>query len=400
MRLLDSVLTELKNSSPAHRRFVGHLLELLLMLPGRATWRNLSRYSPYHEKTFGRWFAKNIDGVQVNQMAILQGVPVQHEQVLAFDPSFVPKSGKHTYGIARFWNGTHSRAEKGLEIGVLAWVDVTTNTAYALSVEQTPPAAPAASEHSRIDAYVQHLTRVITAYPLLPLQYLVVDGYFGKKKFVEGICALNFQVIGKLRADANLRYLYTGPRRAGRGRPKLYDGKVDLADLACWERVATPEEHIVLSHAVVHHVQLQRNLHVVVVVDTRTQRSAVLFSTDMALPALTIYRYDKARFQIEFLFRDAKQFTGLTDCQARSQAKLHCHFNASLTAVSLAKLTTQQQPHGDDGPFSMASLKRRAFNQHLLDRIIDHLADGASLEKYRPAYESLCNYGTIIALAA
>lgn len=173
-----------------------------------------------------------------------------------------------------------------------------------------------------------------------------------------------------------------------------------LADLACWERVATPEEPIVLSHAVVNHVQWQRNLHVVVVVDPRTQRSAVLLSPDVALPALTIYRYDKARFHIAFLFRDAKQFTGLTDCPARSQAKLHGHCNASLTAVSLAKLTTQQQPHGHDGPLSMARLKRRAFKQPRLDRIRDHVADGASLEKYSPAYESLCHYGTILALAA
>lgn len=205
MRLLESVLTGLKNSRPAPRRFVGHLLELLLMLPGRATGRNLSRYSPYHEKTFSRWCAKDIDWVQVNQTAMRQSVPAPPEQGLAFAPRFVPKSGKHTYGSARVWNGTHSRAEKGLEIGVLAWVDVTTNTAYALSVEQTPPAAPAASEPSRIDVYGQPLPRVLTAYPLLPLPYLVVDGYFGKKKFVEGICAVNFQVIGKFRADATLR---------------------------------------------------------------------------------------------------------------------------------------------------------------------------------------------------
>ena len=44
-----------------------------------------------------------------------------------------------------------------------------------------------------------------------------------------------------------------------------------------------------------------------------------------------------------FLFRDAKQFTGLTDCQARSQAKLNFHFNASLSAVTLAKLEARQQ---------------------------------------------------------
>ena len=33
---------------------------------------------------------------------------------------------------------------------------------------------------------------------------------------------------------------------------------------------------------------------------------------------LTFYQL---RFQIEFLFRDAKQFTGLTHCQARDEAK-------------------------------------------------------------------------------
>ena len=37
---------------------------------------------------------------------------------------------------------------------------------------------------------------------------------------------------------------------------------------------------------------------------------------------LKLYHYCKARFQIEFLFRDAKQFTGLSNYQARSEAKL------------------------------------------------------------------------------
>jgi hypothetical protein len=109
MRLLESVLAGLKNRSPAPRRFVGHLLGLLLMLPGRATWRNLRRYSPYHAKTFSRWCAKDFEGVQMNQMAIAHVVPAHHEHVWAFDPSFVPKSGKPTYGIARFWNGTPRR---------------------------------------------------------------------------------------------------------------------------------------------------------------------------------------------------------------------------------------------------------------------------------------------------
>jgi hypothetical protein len=103
---------------------------------------------------------------------------------------------------------------------------------------------------------------------------------------------------------------------------------------------------------------------------------------------------------IEFLFRDAKQFAGLTDCQARSQAKLHLHFNASLSAVTLAKLEARQQNGGAASGFSMASLKRRAFNQHLLERISQYLAKGHSLEKSSPDYEELCNYGTITETAA
>lgn len=206
--------------------------------------------------------------------------------------------------------------------------------------------------------------------------------------------------IGKWRADANLRYLYQGPQRPGPGRPKTYDGKVHLGDVSRFEQLGTDDDHIVLYHQVLNHVQLKRNLQVVVVVNTQLNRYAVLFSPDVDLEPLRLYRYYKARFQIEFLFRDAKQFTGLSDCQARSKAKLDFHFNASLSAVNLAKLEARQQRSHTEQSFSMASLKRRAFNQHLIDRICEHLANGQSLEKSSPDYEVLCNYGTITEEAA
>ena len=129
---------------------------------------------------------------------------------------------------------------------------------------------------------------------------------------------------------------------------------------------------MVLYHQLLNHVQFHCHLRVVVVVDTQRNRRALLFSTDVVLDALPLYRYDKARLQIAFLFRDIKQFTGLTDCQARSQAKLDFHCNASLTAVSLAKLEARQQNGQAASSFAMARLKRRAFNQHLIDRICEH----------------------------
>lgn len=401
MRLLQSVLIGLKQSKKPQHKFVTHLLGLMLMLPGHATFRNMSRYSPYHARTFARWYATDVDWVSLNKAAITEVVPPEHDQALVMDASFVPTSGKQTYGLDRLWNGSHSRTEKGLEISTLAWLDLTANCAYCLSVEQTPPSPiPSEPETTRMDIYLDQLSRVVTAQDLRFLRYVVTDGAYRKQHFVGGVRALGLHQIGKLRADANLRYLYQGPKRPGPGRHKTYDGKVLLSDLSRFERLETEDEHIGLYHQVVNHVQLKRNLQVVVVVHTQRNRYAVLFSTDVALDALKLSRYYKARFQIEFLFRDAKQLSGLSDCQARSQAKLDFHFNASLSAVTFAKLDARHQNGNPDQAFSMASLKRRAFNQHLIDRICEHLANGQSLEKSRPDYEALCNYGIIVDEAA
>jgi hypothetical protein len=64
------------------------------------------------------------------------------------------------------------------------------------------------------------------------------------------------------------------------------------------EPLAIEDARIVLYQQVVHHVQVQRNLRVVFVVDTQRHRRAVLLSTDVDLDALTVYRYYTARCQI------------------------------------------------------------------------------------------------------
>lgn len=113
---------------------------------------------------------------------------------------------------------------------------------------------------------------------------------------------------------------------------------------------------------------------------------------------MQIYQYYKLRFQIEFLFRDAKQFTGLEDCQARDARKLEFHFNAALTALKLVKLEAWQQ-RSDKVlfVFSAASVKRRLFNRHLLERFILNLDLEPSEIKAHPNYSTLCHYGAITA---
>jgi DDE superfamily endonuclease len=190
MRLLQSVLSCLKQTKKPQRKFITHLLGLMLMLPGHATFRNVSRYSPYHERTFSRWDARDFDWVSLNKAAITEAVPPEHDQALVMDASFVPKSGKLTYGLDRFWNGSHSRTEKGLAISTLAWLDSTGHCAYGLSVEQTPPRAETPNpEATRMDVYLDQLTRVVTAHDLSCLRSVVTDGASSQQNFVGGVRA-------------------------------------------------------------------------------------------------------------------------------------------------------------------------------------------------------------------
>lgn len=85
-------------------------------------------------------------------------------------------------------------------------------------------------------------------------------------------------------------------------------------------------------------------------------------STDLTLPGIDIFIYYKARFRIEFLYRNAKQFTGLEDGQSRSGSKIHFYFNTALATVLLAKVIYHlNQPLENRNPFSMVGIKTQYF---------------------------------------
>ena len=203
-----------------------------------------------------------------------------------------------------------------------------------------------------------------------------------------------------MRADADLLYVYDGVQKK-RGARRKYDGKVKFTDLSRFEKIETDSAHLTLYTLVVWSVSLQRCLRVVVVVNTKDKdkpRYVVLCSTDTELAATDIFRFYKARFQIEFIFRDAKQFAGFSDCQARDKEALHFHFNASVTLVNVARMMAQAEQQTEAQlVFSMASIKQRAFNEHLLNLIIDKLALDHIAVINHPQFEYLRNYAAIAA---
>jgi hypothetical protein len=406
MTIVNDILKQMPAVGRPQRKFLVLLFSTILALRGRVNFRNLSRYGDYSERTIARQFRRAFDWSDFHQRVMTTALHPQAEVISAQDASFIPKSGKQTFGLSHFFNGCAGRAERGLEISTLAVVDVTHRCAFTLAVAQTPPTCATATKQEQettlVDFYAQQLRAHHHRLPAW-VAYHAVDGYFAKKKYLDAVVDLRLHPITKLRGDADCRFLFTGPHPKRRGAHRKYDGKVHWQDLSRFEALGTlaEAEHVHLYTALVWHVTLKRKLRVVILINRKAPakpRYIVLASTDLALDGRKLVELYGARFQIEFLFRDSKQFTGLNDCQARAEAALDFHFNAALATLNLVRAEDLiAQPGDAPQVFSMASWKQRQFNERLLDFFIEKLALDPTWVKNHPAYDELRIYGAIAA---
>jgi hypothetical protein len=129
MNLVEKILNRFKISK-SQRQFLATLFSSILTARGKINFRNLSRFSDISEETYSRHYAKPFDFIGFNREVIDEALGKDSERIIAYDPSFIPKSGKKTYGLDYFWNGCHRRSEKGLEIAALAIVDIEKNTGF------------------------------------------------------------------------------------------------------------------------------------------------------------------------------------------------------------------------------------------------------------------------------
>jgi hypothetical protein len=231
----------------------------------------------------------------------------------------------------------------------------------------------------------------------------VLFATIAKQKYIDEGVALNLHPITKLRGAANCLFLDTGPHPKRRGPRRKYDGKVNFQDLRRFDSRGPLKEadHVQLYTALVWRVSLRRKLRVVVLVnckDSPKPRYIVLAATDLELDGDTLVEFYVARFQIEFLFRDSKQFTGLSDCQARAEAGLAFLFNAALATLNLVR-AQELRAQTDQIPqvFSMASWKQRQFNERLLDVFIERFALDPTWVRNQPSYDELRTYRAIAA---
>ena len=250
-----------------------------------------------------------------------------------------------------------NKLERGLEMSLIAVVNLEERSAYALSMHQSveQSALKVAEENlcSRSEE-LQQLSR-----------HVVADGYYARAGFISTLIDEGFEIVTLLRRDAALRYLYQGDYK-GRGRPKLYAGRVDYEDLSSFQRHDQLREGFEVYSKVVNYAAWGRNIKVVIKVDCQGKRR-VLCSTDLTLSAEEILNLYEARFQIEFLFRDAKQHTGLGHSQVLDSKGQEYFANSSLTVLNLLRLEDRAWALSKDICLrqrvgSVGSLKLRKYN--------------------------------------
>jgi hypothetical protein len=392
LSFIEVKLQQVNGIKKPQLNFLSTLFEVMWTVPHRINFMNMGRFSSLSEQTFRLQFKKGFDFLDLF-ISMLSGKE-KKEMLLVFDPSFVSKSGKHTYGLARYWNGKAQRAEKGLEIGCLGAIDVADGTAYHLLAKQTSPD----KTESRMSQYVS-IIKDAAAKLLKISRYVVVDGYFMKSTFIEPLQNEGFKVITKMRSDGNLKEVYKGLQSKGRGRPKLYGAKIDLKqiDKRKWKKCYQAEE-MTGYERIVYCVTLKQQAKVVYLQNAKSSSYEVLLSTDLELSGEKIIKYYRLRFQIEFLIRDAKQHGGLEDCQARDEQKLHYHFNMALGSVSAAKLTLWATLRNKkEVPFSMHNIKQYFYNKYLTETIFANLDLDLNCRKINRLYYQCLDIGRIAA---
>lgn len=396
---LVTILSKMPNLNKARRAFLVHCFVMFLSVRGKINFLSLSRHSEaYVESSYRNHFAMDFDFSSFNSSLLLSSGSGHY--VVALDMSYIRKSGKYTEGLGKYWSGASSRSEWGLEAGLLGVVDVDNHTAFHLEATQTP--SKLEREKKGIN-YLSHCVAMVVknkAHLEKISNYIVVDAYFTKKDFVLPLLEqTHLSVIGRLRDDANLNYLYAGEQKKGRGRPRKYEGKIHLKKPQ-WKhfKKVYQDKTICIYDAIVYAVFLKRTIRIALVQYTNKKgktKQKIYFSTDTHLPAWLITKYYQARFQHEFIIRDAKQATGLQDCQARSRQKTEFHWNMALSTVNLAKIhhwiTIQKE---ERKAFSIKDIKMLYHNKLLVDRFFSILQIEDDFTKNNSNIEQLYTFGT------
>ena len=185
MNILNQVLKSLPIRK-TQATFLNLLCALILAIPGRINYANLQRFSNRTEKTYRNWAVKPIEWVHI-AAGVVQTLQAHKRMgsrlILGVDCTALRKAGKHTPGIAKFWDSKLGKAVPSLELSCCTLIDLEHRQPIPVHALQTPSLIPA--DESRVDHYVGHVQDVLGTLPAsvrAQVQCVVGDAYYSKRE--------------------------------------------------------------------------------------------------------------------------------------------------------------------------------------------------------------------------
>jgi putative transposase len=359
---------------PTPLRQLGRVIEAMLSMSGRVTMRGLSRWSGKggSYRTIQRFFNASLHWCHLNWLLIRHHVLDADDVVLmSGDHVVVTKSGKMTYGLDRFFSSLYGKTVPGLCFLSLSLLSVKRRTSYPVLTEQVEKVCEAAAQaqstkKSRgqrgrpqgsknrnrrevalspslrfIQEHIQSLLKQIG--DAFKVVYFIFDGELGHNDAMQMVRQVGLHLVSKLRHNSALYFPYAGPY-AGRGPYRKYGKKLDYRNVpSAYLQATSIDEGIETNiyQLALWHKKFAEMLNVVVIVKTnlQTHKTAhvVLFSSDLTLGSAQLIDYYRLRFQLEFNFRDAKQYWGLEDFMSVNARPVYNSANLAMFMVNVSQ---------------------------------------------------------------
>ena len=407
----------------------------MIAMTGRVTMLGISRWTGKggSYRTIQRFFNAIIPWSLVFKLFFEAHLSnSEGEHFLVGDECIATKSGKETHGIDHFFSGLLNKVVKGIAIFTLAVVDVNERSSYPLSVEQVvrleaekeaaqtkkkakakkdpnaskkKPGRPKGSQNrdktqvdltpelKRIQNMVQKQLEMLQG--IVAIRHLALDGHFGNNNALQMVLPCGLHLVSKLRYDSALYFRYDGPQKK-KGPRRKYGQKIvyrKIPKLYLVNKSTDGDIETRIYQAEMLHQEFAQPLNVVVITKTNLKTGAFanvnLFSSDLDLSWEKIIDYYSLRFQIEFNFRDAKQYWGLEDFMNTKEVPLTNALNLSLFMVNVSQVLLREfrRTNPDSGVLDLKAYFRAAkyFEETLkllpekpepilLDQIFAHVA--------------------------
>lgn len=368
----------------------------MLISNGRITMLELSRWTEKggSYRTIQRLYHTPILWLQIQWILFTsQFHRTDREYIAAGDEVVFGKAGKETYGLGRFFSSLQNRVIPGLSFFVFSLIDVQERQSYPIQAvqiikEPKPPqkkekekpsqakkravGRPKGSKNKKkeppiLSAELLRIQPILQAFlavlrGVLTMRYLVMDGHFGNYPSAWMVLQTGLQLVSKFRSDAALYEPFSG-KYCGHGPHPKYGDKVNVCKMKKKYLKADDTEAGIrtqIYQATLLNREFVSPINVVVILktnlSTKKQAHVILFSTDLELPYQKLYDYYTLRFQIEFNFRDAKQYWGLDDFMNVKQTAVTNAANLSFFMVNFSSVLLRQY-RKNNPVFSILDLK-------------------------------------------